>query len=103
MPGMWCPDGITGSKPLHDVLVLVEVHLGLVREPTILASSRRRVWAMSATQRNLESIARSLAAGFSFGPRRTCACCHAKIADADSVGRGLCRACWIEIAKVRKA
>ncbi len=49
---------------------------------------------MSATDRRIESIARSLAAGFTFGPRRSCACCGEIIVDADSIDRGICERCW---------
>jgi hypothetical protein len=48
---------------------------------------------------NLESIRHSIAAGYSFGPRNKCACCHEKNADSDSVGRGICEKCWTAIQK----
>jgi hypothetical protein len=56
---------------------------------------------MSATTRNLESIARALKAGYVFGPRYVCAACGCKIIDdRNAVNRGLCSHCWAKIAKV---
>ena len=55
---------------------------------------------MSAKASTIKSIARSLAAGFLFGPRKSCACCYEKIDDPDSIGRGICAKCWKAIAKV---
>jgi len=55
---------------------------------------------MSATDRKLESISRSLKAGFSFGPRVHCACCHARNGDPDSISRGLCERCWAMIERL---
>jgi hypothetical protein len=49
---------------------------------------------MSATDRKLESIRRSLKAGFTFGPRRSCACCGETSDDSDSIDRGICLRCW---------
>lgn len=54
------------------------------------------------TKVSTKSIARSLAAGFIFGPRRTCACCYERIDDADAVNRGLCSRCWSAILKEKQ-
>jgi hypothetical protein len=43
--------------------------------------------------KNLESIARALAAGYTFGPRSRCASCHKTSADPDEVNRGVCDRC----------
>ncbi len=45
----------------------------------------------------IEATRRSIEAGFTFGPNRICACCATKIADADSISRGICTECWSEI------
>ena len=49
---------------------------------------------MNSTTRNLASIARSLAAGYLYGPRRTCVCCGKPTGDADSINKGNCLSCW---------
>jgi hypothetical protein len=57
---------------------------------------------MDGTQERLESFARAIAQGFSFGPRTSCGSCHATLIDFDSKSAGFCERCWaaIETQKV---
>lgn len=57
---------------------------------------------MSATSRNLETLARALANGYSVGPRSSCAGCGAKLQDFDCKCRGLCEPCWSEIEALQE-
>jgi hypothetical protein len=58
---------------------------------------------MSEAPRNLESIARALAAGFCFGPRVRCAACNQTSEDADAINRGICDRCHEAIEAHQKA
>jgi len=56
----------------------------------------------TAAAMTIKAIARSLAAGYLYGPRRTCAACgHKIIDDRDAVNRGICAACLAKVQKVK--
>jgi hypothetical protein len=58
---------------------------------------------MSATSRNLETLARALANGYSIGPRSSCAACNAKLEDFDCKCRGLCETCSSAVDALKPA
>jgi hypothetical protein len=45
----------------------------------------------------IDWVARSVANGFSFGPRKICVGCAEKIDDLDLISRGICSRCWAAI------
>jgi hypothetical protein len=56
---------------------------------------------MSATDSNLEMLARALTQGYTIGPRSSCAGCGAKLQDFDAKCNGLCETCAAAIEALR--
>jgi hypothetical protein len=55
---------------------------------------------MSAPDRNLQTLARALAAGYTVGPSAHCRGCHVVNDDRDAIDRGVCDECWHKIEVV---
>jgi hypothetical protein len=49
---------------------------------------------MGAAMTNIGVIAKSIEAGYSFGPNKKSVVCNRVSEDADSISRGICAECW---------